>query len=71
MFEMGFWELLVVLLIALLVLGPERLSQVAYWLGQWMGQLRATMNEAQDKPDEAPSTLEANEHRSEQHESSE
>lgn len=36
----GFWELVILLLIGLVVLGPERLPRVANQLGTWLGQAR-------------------------------
>ena len=36
----GFWELIILLLIGLIVLGPERLPRVANQLGTWIGQAR-------------------------------
>jgi Tat protein translocase TatB subunit len=36
----GFWELILLLLIGLIVLGPERLPRVANQLGTWLGQAR-------------------------------
>ena len=36
----GFWELIILLLIGLIVLGPERLPRVANQLGGWLGQAR-------------------------------
>jgi Tat protein translocase TatB subunit len=36
----GFWELILVFLIGLIVLGPERLPRVASQLGTWLGQAR-------------------------------
>ena len=44
MFDMGFFELLVVFVIALLVLGPERLPKVARQVGYWAGRARSTLN---------------------------
>lgn len=41
MFDLGFWELLFVGVIALIVLGPERLPVAARTLGRWVGQARA------------------------------
>lgn len=44
MFEMGFSELLLVGIVALLVLGPERLPVAARTLGRGLGQARRAMN---------------------------
>ncbi len=44
MFDMGFFELLVVFVIALLVLGPERLPKVARQVGYWAGRARSTLS---------------------------
>ncbi|MEL7448820.1 MAG: Sec-independent protein translocase protein TatB [Pseudomonadota bacterium] len=41
MFDIGFWELLAVLTLGLLVLGPERLSQVVRTAGRWFGRARS------------------------------
>lgn len=40
MFDFGFWELVVVMVVALIVVGPERLPQLARTAGLWMGRLR-------------------------------
>ncbi|MCB1837294.1 MAG: twin-arginine translocase subunit TatB [Alcanivoracaceae bacterium] len=44
MFDIGFFELLVIFVIALLVLGPERLPRVARQIGYWSGRARAAFN---------------------------
>ncbi|UTL92182.1 Sec-independent protein translocase protein TatB [Pseudomonas fluorescens] len=44
MFEVGFSELLLVGIVALLVLGPERLPIAARALGRGLGQARRAMN---------------------------
>ncbi|MCX2886659.1 Sec-independent protein translocase protein TatB [Pseudomonas sp. DCB_BI] len=44
MFEIGFSELLVVGIVALLVLGPERLPVAARTLGRGLGQARRAMH---------------------------
>lgn len=41
MFDIGFWELALVGLIALLVIGPERLPRVARLTGFWLGKARS------------------------------
>ncbi len=40
MFDIGFSELLIIGVVALVVLGPERLPRVARQAGQWMGKLQ-------------------------------
>jgi sec-independent protein translocase protein TatB len=41
MFDVGFWELVVLFGIGLMVLGPERLPKVAAKVGRWVGQARS------------------------------
>jgi sec-independent protein translocase protein TatB len=43
MFDVGFSELLMVGLVALLVLGPEKLPKAARIAGFWLGKARSTM----------------------------
>lgn len=40
MFDLGFWELALVALVALIVIGPERLPQVMRTTGMWLGRLK-------------------------------
>ncbi|MEN8260465.1 MAG: Sec-independent protein translocase protein TatB [Pseudomonadota bacterium] len=40
MFDVGFWEICLVGLVALLVIGPERLPRVAREAGLWLGKAR-------------------------------
>jgi sec-independent protein translocase protein TatB len=42
MFEFGFGELVLVFMIGLLVLGPQRLPKVAAEIGKWVGRARRT-----------------------------
>jgi len=40
MFDIGFWELVILFGLGLMVLGPERMPKVAAQLGRWAGQAR-------------------------------
>ena len=40
MFDVGFWELAIIAVIALLVIGPERLPKAARTVGLWVGRAR-------------------------------
>jgi sec-independent protein translocase protein TatB len=40
MFDIGFSEMMVLAVVALVVIGPERLPKVAKQAGEWMGKLR-------------------------------
>ncbi len=40
MFDIGFWELAVIGVVALLVVGPERLPGLARTTGHWIGRAR-------------------------------
>lgn len=42
MFDVGFPELVLIFVIALLVLGPQRLPKVAAEIGKWVGRARRT-----------------------------
>ena len=48
MFDMGFWELLVIGVVALVVIGPERLPKVARIAGLWLGRARRTLSSVQE-----------------------
>ncbi len=43
MFDIGFWELCLIGVVALLILGPERLPTVARTAGLWVGRARRFM----------------------------
>lgn len=40
MFDVGFWELIILFGLGLIILGPERLPKVAMQVGNWIGQAR-------------------------------
>lgn len=40
MFDIGFFELMLIGIVALIVIGPERLPRVARTLGKWVGRTR-------------------------------
>ena len=56
MFNIGGGELLVILLIALIVLGPQRLPDAARQIGKTMGDLRRLSTELPERGPHAPST---------------
>ena len=47
MFDIGFFELVIIFVLGLLVLGPERLPRVARGLGRWIGKARRTARNLQ------------------------
>ena len=71
MFDIGFWELSLIMLLALLIVGPERLPGMVSTIGNWAGRakfmarsLRMQMERElarevsetrKDSPDEKPS----------------
>ncbi|WP_438958577.1 Sec-independent protein translocase protein TatB [Porticoccus sp.] len=44
MFDIGFAELLVIAVVALIVMGPERLPQTLRTIGLWIGRIRQTFS---------------------------
>ena len=44
MFDFGFWELALVLIISLIILGPERLPIFASQLGSWLKKIKDFAN---------------------------
>lgn len=41
MFDIGFWEMSLIFIVALVVVGPERLPKLARTTGLWLGKARA------------------------------
>ncbi len=46
MFDASLWELMLILVIGLLVVGPERLPGLARTAGQWLGRAKRMVNNA-------------------------
>lgn len=44
-FDTGIFEWLIIMVIALLVLGPERLPKAAQTVGRWFGKAKSTMSQ--------------------------
>ncbi len=49
MFDIGFPELVVIAIVALIVLGPERLPKVARFAGLWVRRARAQWHSVKDE----------------------
>ncbi|ROR97943.1 sec-independent protein translocase protein TatB [Sinobacterium caligoides] len=49
MFDIGFTELLLVAIIALVVLGPERLPHAVRTTGKWVGKIRSMFNQVKEQ----------------------
>ncbi len=52
MFDIGFWELSLIAVIALLILGPERLPRAARQAGLWAGKLKRMVNDVKSNINE-------------------
>ena len=48
MFDIGFWELFLIFILLLFVVGPEKLPIVAGFLGKWFGKLQRYFFELKD-----------------------
>ena len=51
MFDIGFWELFFLFLLALFVLGPEKLPEVASYLGKQFGKVQRYFSSVKDQID--------------------
>ena len=45
MFDVGFWELALISIVALIIIGPERLPEAARTVGLWVGKGRRMLRE--------------------------
>jgi len=52
MFEVGFTEIILILGIALVVLGPDKLPKVAAEVGRWVGRARAMARQFKSQLDD-------------------
>ncbi|MBX5460214.1 MAG: twin-arginine translocase subunit TatB [Steroidobacteraceae bacterium] len=52
MFEVGFTELLLIFVLGLIVLGPERLPRVASQIGRWIGRARSMARQFREQLEE-------------------
>jgi sec-independent protein translocase protein TatB len=43
MFDIGFWEIMLIAVVALVVVGPERLPRVIRVTGLWLGRANASL----------------------------
>lgn len=51
MFEIGFWEMVLVAVVAMIVVGPERLPGLARTVGLWLGKARRMIAEVKAEVD--------------------
>jgi len=51
MFDFGFWEIVMVLLVGLIVVGPERLPGLARTVGLWLGKVKRFVRDAKSEID--------------------
>lgn len=49
MFDIGFWELTIIAIIALIVIGPERLPKFAQDAGRLVSKIRTFINNAKNE----------------------
>jgi sec-independent protein translocase protein TatB len=52
MFDIGFFELILIAIVALLVIGPERLPHVARSAGLWIGKMRGFVSSVKSDIDQ-------------------
>ena len=52
MFDIGFQELLIIFIVAVLVFGPEKLPEISRTLGKWVVEIRRGINIAKSQMEE-------------------
>ncbi|NKN34094.1 Sec-independent protein translocase protein TatB [Marichromatium bheemlicum] len=60
MVDWGFWEFILIAVVALVVIGPERLPRVARMAGKWVGKARRTLASVKHEIDREFQTEELN-----------
>ncbi len=51
MFDIGFWELSIIAIVGLLVIGPDKLPGVARTVGKWVGRTQRFVTQVKDDID--------------------
>jgi sec-independent protein translocase protein TatB len=49
MFDIGFWEIMLIAVVALVVVGPERLPRVIRVTGLWIGRATASLQSVRNE----------------------
>jgi len=52
MFDIGFQELVIIFVVALIVFGPEKLPEISKTLGKWVVEIRRGINIAKSQMEE-------------------
>lgn len=52
MFDFGFWEIILILMVALIVVGPERLPGLARTAGLWIGKAKRLVSDVKAEIDQ-------------------
>jgi sec-independent protein translocase protein TatB len=47
MIEISIWKIFLVIMVALIVLGPEQLPKAANMLGKWLGKVRGSLKQVE------------------------
>ena len=49
MFDIGFWEILMIAVVALIVVGPERMPRLIRVTGLWIGKASASIQSVRNE----------------------